>query len=384
MAAEAPRRVLAVKTPPNYDEMLTNTLAPLAAEAFPVHTWTRAALLANYLDIKRFIDHVKVISGENDPVIRTAMIRKGNTSAAWNTQGTCTASQMFKFCAWLKSPEGNKFITTERRKRNIEKRAFEGQQFTDSSANAAMEAQITEHAMLVKKSRATTEETLLQLRREIARTQQRGEADIKALEADFAPGSAYVPMDDQDLGRACHQLYLAQCQREDADPEDLTEEIMADIKATFGSEATARHRAAFIAEGHRRQDLLAWTEAKVQQLAGLGDLKRADTFRVLVEGMGGELSAQERAAAEARAVAAGGLGPNRRRRRADVDPQNIIDHPRRRGNQASVLQVEAPPPPVVQGGDAGSRAGSPSNPPTDIRIASPRNEGGGENPDVQE
>ena len=82
----------------------------------------------------------------------------------------------------------------------------------------------------------------------------------------------------------------------------MDHDLLAEIKATYGSEAVAR------------EELQVWVADKVVQLGEAGDRKKANRFRTYLEVMGGEVSAQIR-----NEVAAGGGGRNLRRAREGLE-----------------------------------------------------------------
>ncbi|KAL9669904.1 hypothetical protein QQ045_007454 [Rhodiola kirilowii] len=79
---------------------LAECVAPLAAEAFPVDSWTPSVIPRAFTTVPRFI---KILCKENDAAVFVKLVHKGSQDEFWQTPSTCTVKQKFKFCFWLRT-----------------------------------------------------------------------------------------------------------------------------------------------------------------------------------------------------------------------------------------------------------------------------------------
>ncbi|DAZ91042.1 TPA_asm: hypothetical protein [Phelipanche aegyptiaca amalgavirus 1] len=318
----------------NVEVALAEAFQPLARCGFPVEAWTPAVVLRTYVPIAKFIDTIKILSKEGDEGMMDAMVQQGGTLNYWTLVASATPLQLYKFCQWLRSDAGIKFTVDRRRRRALEKKVVGAQSLTDVGMVSGLIAQSNELAILRKQTRSAAEELMTELRRQLNLARDKLEADLRALEADYSPASQYVPMDDAELGQACWSLYEADCAARDRQPDELTNALLDDVRVVYGGQATANHQTQFMQDQSRRNDLKVWLEEKVLELESVGDSRQASSFRSYLESSGGGVADEIRAEVEARAVAAGSIRRDRRKRRQEVDPANIISGPRQKRLEA--------------------------------------------------
>ncbi|DAB41671.1 ORF1+2p [Phalaenopsis equestris amalgavirus 1] len=257
---------------------LVESLARYANEGFRVHTWTPGILARSFIPVKRFIDAVRVLNNEPDEVVFNRLLALGVRDGWWETTNTCTVSQFYKFCNWLKSAEGTTRLNEIRKARHLEKKAQPGQTLEDVSLVAALDEQVAEFQQRKKETRLEFESKLIDLRRQIALVQQEMSATMKAHDADFSPASIYEPMDDLEFGEACWNLYRAECARLNQDEAPLDDGLLEAVKLTHGNAALAMHKANFLRVGFNRNNLKHWIEEKILELDTVGEARRATTF----------------------------------------------------------------------------------------------------------
>ncbi|KAJ6681481.1 hypothetical protein OIU74_019877 [Salix koriyanagi] len=111
----------------NLPEKLAEALEPLRASHFPIARWTPAALLAEFLTMKLFIRSVKIVTSIGDAAAIDDLCTLGIRGNFWDQNHLCTPLQFYRFCAWLRTPEGAEGIRTVQTRISLRKKARPGQ-----------------------------------------------------------------------------------------------------------------------------------------------------------------------------------------------------------------------------------------------------------------
>nr|AWH55634.1 fusion protein [Rubber dandelion latent virus 1] len=262
----------------DYESILGEQLANLAPEAFPVSDWTIPNITKSFLTVPKFIDTIKVLTACGDPVLIRRIAAQAITRQAWESNTTCTIPQMFKFCTWLRTPQGTELINDLRRTRNLEKKTVGEQSIEDVGYVGALEQMLTDRALEIKLTRADYDNRLAEARRQIVLLEMEKESKLKRIDELFQPASFYVPLDDMDLGMQCYELYQKECAALGKDEAPFDEHLMEDVRATYQNQALAKHKAEFVRDEDRRNAIKYWVEKKILELDGRGDRRLAQTF----------------------------------------------------------------------------------------------------------
>ncbi|KAJ6412485.1 hypothetical protein OIU84_005521 [Salix udensis] len=170
----------------NLPEKLAEALEPLRASHLPIARWTQAALLDEFLTVKLFIRSVKIVTSIGDAAAIDDLCTLGIRGNFWDQNHLCTPLQFYKFCAWLRTPEGAEGIRTAR------------------SRIAEIDSEMAEH------------------RRQLAMKQ----AELDRLDAEDRPASDYKALDEQAMTRLCVERYEEECQDAGKDMAPRTEKLL--------------------------------------------------------------------------------------------------------------------------------------------------------------
>jgi hypothetical protein len=107
---------------------LAETLEPLRSSYFPIDGWTQQSLLDSFLSVKSFISCVKIVCAITEQAARDDIFALGVRRFFWNQNYNCTLVQLFKFCGWLRTPEGAEQLGTIQKQATLRKRARPGQE----------------------------------------------------------------------------------------------------------------------------------------------------------------------------------------------------------------------------------------------------------------
>lgn len=331
--------------------LLAETLVSFTNEAFPTHLWTQAAINRCFLTVQKFCDTVKVITSLDDVALRRKVLAHGVVLKFWETPVACTVGNMYKFCIWCRSPEGTTFINDLRRQRTLEKKVISGLTAEDVGLVSALDQQLADHARAVKEHRAKYDDYIMELRRKIVLAEQQKEEGLRQIAINMLPASDFKPLDDMELGERCYELYRDECMSVNKPEVDFNEQLMDDVRSTYGNQAMAVYKAEYLRDENRRVIMKMWVEDKILELSKVGEKRLANSFRTWLESAGGGLAPQVRAQAEAALIAAG-------LRRGPV-PQLIIQEepetgrlsPHPQSPQASDEGHETPDSPIPEGGN---------------------------------
>lgn len=129
--------------------------------------------------------------------------------------------QFFKFCGWLRTPEGAEQLGTIQEQATQRKRARPGQEVGTVALVHILSQQLSD--FLEKKGRRfELEDEITELRLQIATKQAELARDITRLETEFRPASEYKQMDEQDLTRLCFEKYEEECRRDEKEAAPLS------------------------------------------------------------------------------------------------------------------------------------------------------------------
>lgn len=111
--------------------------------------------------------------------------------------------QFFKFCGWLRTPEGAEQLGTIQEQATQRKRARPGQEVGTVALVHILSQQLSDFLEEKKGRRFELEDEITELRLQIAMNQAELARDITRLDTEFRPASEYKQMDEQDLTRLC-------------------------------------------------------------------------------------------------------------------------------------------------------------------------------------
>nr|AWH55633.1 putative coat protein [Rubber dandelion latent virus 1] len=364
----------------DYESILGEQLANLAPEAFPVSDWTIPNITKSFLTVPKFIDTIKVLTACGDPVLIRRIAAQAITRQAWESNTTCTIPQMFKFCTWLRTPQGTELINDLRRTRNLEKKTVGEQSIEDVGYVGALEQMLTDRALEIKLTRADYDNRLAEARRQIVLLEMEKESKLKRIDELFQPASFYVPLDDMDLGMQCYELYQKECAALGKDEAPFDEHLMEDVRATYQNQALAKHKAEFVRDEDRRNAIKYWVEKKILELDGRGDRRLAQTFRSYLAAQGGRLDDEVRTAIKTRLGEKDGSGPSTEGPTPEGELFGDFERvsPDRRGAEDEGIQVEPPAVEVVGADPGGHRYATRKRPPP--RGSPPKGRGRGKHP----
>nr|TKS02258.1 hypothetical protein D5086_0000165170 [Populus alba] len=166
---------------------LAETLEPLRSSYFPIDGWTQQSLLDSFLSVKSFISCVKIVCAITEQAARDDIF--------------ALRVQFFKFCGWLRTPEGAEQLGTIQKQATLRKRARPGQEVGTVALVHILSQQLSDFLEEKKGRRFELEDEITELRLQIATKQAELARDITRLETEFRPASEYKQMDEQDLTR---------------------------------------------------------------------------------------------------------------------------------------------------------------------------------------
>lgn len=123
--------------------------------------------------------------------------------------------QFFKFCGWLRTPEGAEQLGTIQEQATQRKRARPGQEVGTVALVHILSQQLSDFLEEKKGRRYELEDEITELRLQIAMKQAELARDISRLDTEFRPASVYKQMDEQDLTRLCFEKYEEECRRDE-------------------------------------------------------------------------------------------------------------------------------------------------------------------------
>lgn len=318
---------------------LAETIAPLSAHAFPIHTWTPNNLSQQNIIIARFNAVVKVFTRIEDIEIRKQIILDGIGSRRLVNGPDMTPKLFFKFCNWLRSEEGSVLITRLQKNRAL-KRATGTLTAADVALVSAFNYQETELSRRRKEFRADIVAELAAARLVVANIERRREEGLDEIAVEYFPASSYDDIEEDAFIDECVKLYEADRIARGQEAMAKDDDFFYMCRRTFGDQVKQQHIAKFLTAESRGDDLRAWVEDRILLLDQQGERRMVNTFRHLMEASGGELAPPVREAAEARSLVRTNQRAVSRARRPEVDPSLILAFRTRFGGRNVHPRVE--------------------------------------------
>lgn len=148
-------------------------------------------MLGSFLSVKSFISCVKIVCAITEQAARDDIFALGVRRFFWNQNYSCTSVQLFKFCGWLRTPEGAEQLGTIQKQATLRKRARPGQEAGTVALVYILSQQLSDFLEEKKGRRFELEDEITELRLRIAMKQAEFARDITRLDTEFRPASEY-------------------------------------------------------------------------------------------------------------------------------------------------------------------------------------------------
>ncbi|KAJ6669962.1 hypothetical protein OIU85_027105 [Salix viminalis] len=208
----------------NLPEKLAEALEPLRASHLPIARWTPAALLEEFLTMKHFIRSVKIVTSIGDAAVRDELCKLGIQGNFWDQNHLCTPLQFYRFCKWLRTPDGAEGLRTVQKRISLRKKARKRKIAELDKLVQLLNYQLSDLSQ-ARKGRIAE---IAELRRQLAMKQ----AELDRLDAEYRPASDYKALDEQAMTRLCVERYEEECQDAGKDMAPRTDEELLEVGRT--------------------------------------------------------------------------------------------------------------------------------------------------------